>query len=76
MLINLSVRTEKVAPDTTLTQKMVEVAYAILHRKDPARRGLLRLPYPLDDLIYHHSLMATSRASHNPSQTRDPSKVK
>jgi hypothetical protein len=46
MLTNLSVRTEKVAPDTTLTQKMVEVAYAILHGKDPARRGLLKLLYP------------------------------
>jgi len=46
MLTNLSVRTEEVAPDTTLTQKMVEVAYAILHGKDPARRGLLRLLYP------------------------------
>jgi hypothetical protein len=69
-------RIEKVAPDTTLLQKMVEVPYIILHEKDIVRRGLLRLLYSWDYLIYHHSWVATSRGIHNLSQTRDPSKVK
>ena len=69
-------RIEKVASDTTLLQKMAQVPYIILHEKDIVRRGLLRLLYSWDDLIYHHSWVATSRGIHNLSQTRDPSKGK
>jgi len=63
----------KAAPGTTLMQKMVEGACAILHEKNPARLRLLRLLYPGDDLEYHHSWMARSRVM-SPSQTRDPGK--
>jgi hypothetical protein len=38
-------RIEKVSPDTTLLQKMVEVPYRILHDKDIVRRELFRLLY-------------------------------
>jgi hypothetical protein len=69
-------RIEKVSPDTTLLQKMVEVPYRILHDKDIVRRELFRLLYSWDDLIYHHSWVATAIGIHNLSQTRDPSKVK